>query len=64
MAEVFQLQFDEPKPHVFEGSLEHLRNPAFGVDPELDLALLDELEGLTVDEEKQLGEGCLASRVA
>ena len=34
------------------------------MDPELDLALLDGLAGLAVDEEKQLAEGCLAKRVA
>lgn len=25
MAEIYQLHFDEPEPHVFVGSLEHLR---------------------------------------
>lgn len=64
MAEIYQLHFDEPEPHVFVGSLEHLRNPATGIDPELDLALLDELEGLAVDEERQLSESCLAKRFA
>ena len=64
MADIYQLHFDEPEPHVFVGSLEHLRSPDSGIDPELDLALLDELAGLAVDEEKQLAEGCLAKRIA
>ena len=63
MAEIYQLHFDEPGPHVFEGTVEQLRNTT-GMAPELDLALLDELAGLAVDEEKQLAEGCLAKRVA
>ena len=64
MAEIYQLQFDEPEPHVFVGSLEHLRDPATGMDPEFDPALLDELASLAVDDEQQLAEGCLAKRVA
>ena len=55
---------DEPEPHVFVGSLEHLRSPATGMDPEFDPALLDVLEGLAVDDEQELAEGCLATRVA
>ena len=64
MAEIYQLHFDEPEPHVFVGTVEHLRSPDSGVDPDLDLALLDDLGGLAVDDEQQLAPDCLVKRVS
>ncbi len=64
MAEIYQLHFDEPEQHVFVGSLEHLRDPAAGMDPEFDPVLLDLLEGLAVDDEQQLAPGCVVKRVS
>ena len=46
------------------GTVEQLRNTT-GMDPELDLTLLDDLAGLAVDEEKSVEEpGCMIKRVS